>query len=281
MIKISTGEFEDENEEMIMDEIELWDQNTVINDKFKFDDIKLEDLNKQQVSLFKTIIDNNLDLFANSFEDLKEPCNISDFKITTVNEKPLFQYAYRNSQKENKDMKDELGKMLKNGIIRDSKSPWSSPAIIVGKKDGSKRFCVDYRKLNNVTLQDPFPMPRIADIFDRLRGAEFFTALDLKSGYWQIAMNEESIPKTAFSTSEGHYEFLRMPFGLKNAPAEFSRIMHQVLGNFEFVQIYLDDITIFSKNFNEHLKHIIVVLRAIRNAKLKINPKNVIGLKNH
>ena len=146
--------------------------------------------------------------------------------------------------------------MFKAGIIRRSKSPWSSPIILVPKPNNTKRLCVDYRQLNKKTVQQN---SRILDILDRLNGSKYFTALDLKSGYWQVEMDESSIPKTAFSTQDHHWEFLRLPFGLKNAPADFSRIMYMTPGDLNFVEVYLDDITIHSKSFEEHMQHIEIV----------------------
>ncbi len=143
---------------------------------------------------------------------------------------------------------------------------------MIPKKDGSKRICIDYRRLNAITVTESWPLPNILDILDRLNGFTWFSALDLKSGYWQILMHEDSIEKTAFSTPDGHYEFLRVPFGLKNAPADFSRIMNIVLGNLPFVEIYLDDITVHSKTFKEHIKNIKIVKKRLKEANLKINP---------
>ena len=156
-------------------------------------------------------------------------------------------------------------------IIRKSKSPWSSPLIMVRKPDNSWRLCIDYRQLNKKTVQQNFPIPRILDILDRLNGSVYFSTLDLKSGYWQVEMDEASIAKTAFSSQDGHYEFLRLPFGLKNDPADFSRMMHMTLGDLDFVEIYLDDITIHSKSFEDHLNHISIVLDRLDEANLKIN----------
>lgn len=175
---------------------------------------------------------------------------------------------------ERKLMNDEVKKMLDAMIIRKSRSAWSCPVVMLRKKDGEPRFCADFRELNAITVTDPFPLPRIDDIFDRLAGSKYYTTIDLKSGYWQVKMAEESIPKTAFSTPDGHYEFLRLPFGLKNAPAEFSRIMHQILGDLSFVQIFLDDITIHSNDFESHKQHVLEVIRRLVQVQLKLKEPN-------
>jgi hypothetical protein len=168
--------------------------------------------------------------------------------------------------------------MLAANIIRVSTSPWSSSIVLVPKPDNTKRICINYRRLNAVTVPDVFPLPRIQDILDSLSGSSFFTSFDLKAGYWQTQLDETSIPKTAFTTTDGHYEFVRTPFGLRNAPSQFCRLMQILLGPYKFVSVYLDDITIHSKTFNEHIDHIKTVLTVLRKAKLKLNKKKCVWL---
>ena len=142
------------------------------------------------------------------------------------------------------------------------------------KKDGAYRFCIDYRKVNSLTVKDSFPLPRIDDTLDVLGGANFFTTLDLASGYWQVQVAEGDKAKTAFVTDRGLYEFNVMPFGLTNAPATFQRLMNQVLRGLTYEQclVYLDDILIFSTDFDSHLTDIAAVTERIRKAGLKLKP---------
>ena len=162
--------------------------------------------------------------------------------------------------------------MLKKGIIEESYSPWSSPVVLVTKKNGKTRFCVDYRKLNEITKKDNHPIPRIDDMLDKFQGSQWFTSIDLKSGYWNVMMDEKDKEKTAFITSEGLYQFNVMPFGLCNAPGTFQRLMHKVLGNliYTMAPVYLDDINIHSQTFEQHLLDIQEVFDKLRNAKLKL-----------
>ena len=165
--------------------------------------------------------------------------------------------------------------MEETGAIRRSNSPWASPIVLVKKKDGSLRFCIDLRKLNARTIKDAYSLPRIEESLDCLNGASIFTSLDLKSGYWQVELDDESIPLTAFTVGPlGFYECVRMPFGLTNAPATFQRLMESCLGemHLNWCIIYLDDVIIFSRTPEEHVQRLRSVLQKLRAAGLKLKP---------
>jgi hypothetical protein len=169
----------------------------------------------------------------------------------------------------------EVDKMLQQGVVKPSESPWASPVVLVKKKDGSIRFCVDYRKLNDVTRKDAYPLPRIDDSLDCLSGATWFCTLDLLSGYWQVPVAEKDMEKTAFVTKSGLYEYLVMPFGLTNAPATFERLMERVLRGLQWRKclVYIDDIIIFGKDFTETLANLRCVFLRLREAHLTCKPK--------
>ena len=166
-----------------------------------------------------------------------------------------------------------MQQMLSNGIIRPSNSPWASPVVMVKKKDGSLRFCVDFRQLNAASVKDAHPIPRIDDLLDTLHGARWFSTLDLKSGYWQIPIQERDKEKTAFRTSSGQlFEFNQVPFGLCNEPATFSRLMNRVLEglHWETCLFYLDDIIVFAATWEEHFARLRQVFERLWHAKLKL-----------
>jgi hypothetical protein len=186
--------------------------------------------------------------------------------------KPPFLPIYHLSPRELQEVKEQLTMLLEMGFIQPSKSPYGAPIIFVPKKNGKLRMCVDFRALNNATVKNRYPLPRIDELLDRLQGASVFTKLDLQSGYWQIRIKEEDVHKTAFRTRYGHYEWRVLPFGLTNAPATFQALMNRVLAPFldKFVVVYLDDILIFSRSPEEHAKHLQLVLEALEKNELYV-----------
>lgn len=165
--------------------------------------------------------------------------------------------------------------MLDSGVVRESASPWPAPIVLVRKKDGSWRFCVDYRRLNALTHKDAYPLPRIEESLTGLKSAKWYSTLDLASSYWQVEMDPADREKTAFTTPFGLYEFERMPFGLCNAPATFQRLMQRCLGNMvnDSLLIYLDDVVVFSPDFDSHVHHLEEVFRRLNQHGLKLQPR--------
>ncbi|KAD6454523.1 hypothetical protein E3N88_09229 [Mikania micrantha] len=194
-----------------------------------------------------------------------------EFKIDLIpGAKPIAKAPYRLAPSEMKELMTQLQDFLDKGFIRPSISPWGAPILFVKKKDGSLRMCIDYRELNKVTVKNRYPLPRIDDLFDQLQGASWFSKIDLRSGYHQLKVKEEDIPKTAFRTRYGHYEFLVMSFGLTNAPAAFMDLMNRVCRPMldRSVIVFIDDILIYSKNEGDHACHLREVLETLRKEKL-------------
>ena len=183
---------------------------------------------------------------------------------------PIAKRPYRMAPIEHEEVKKTIDELLAKGYIRRSFSPWAFPLLLVDKKDGSKRMCVDYRELNAVTIKNKHPLPRIEDLFDLLRGARIFSKIDLRSGYFQLRIRPGDIPKTAFTCKYGLYEYTVMSFGLTNAPAYFMHLMNMVFMDYldVFVVIFIDDILIFSKTEEEHEEHLRLVLQRLREHQL-------------
>ena len=167
---------------------------------------------------------------------------------------PIAKIPYRMSVSELEELKKQLKELLDKQFIHPSSSPWGAPMIFVEKKDGTQRMCVDYRALNEVTIKNKYPLPRIEDLFDQLKGARVFSKIDLRSGYHQLRIRPSDIAKTAFTTRYGIYEYTVMPFGLSNAPVYFMYLMNKVFMEYldKFVVVFIDDIQVYSKSEEEH-----------------------------
>ena len=183
---------------------------------------------------------------------------------------PISKAPYRMAPAELKELQAQLQELLDKGFIRPSYSPWGAPVLFVKKKDGTLRMCIDYRELNKVTIKNKYPLPRIDDLFDQLKGAAVFSKIDLRSGYHQLKIKDSDVPKSAFRTRYGHYEFLVMPFGLTNAPAAFMDLMNRVFSEYldKFVIVFIDDILIYSKDQEEHKEHLRITLQTLQEHQL-------------
>ena len=200
--------------------------------------------------------------------------NLTEHSINTGTAPPIrlppyqIPYAYREA------VREELEEMKKSGVIEPSHGEWSSPIVVVKKKDGNIRMCVDFRRLNSVTPADAYPMPRADELIDKIGKAKYITTLDLSKGYWQVPMKEEDKVKTAFTTPSGLFQFTVMPFGLSGAPATFQRMMDRLIRGLEnSTGAYIDDIAIFSETWKEHLDHVKQVFLRLRDNNLTAKPK--------
>lgn len=238
--------------------------------------IRLDHLSLLERSSLIDLIYNKQQVLLRRGEKLSSTTAIKH-KILTSDDIPVYTKSYRYPHHFIKDVEEQVQEMLDNGIITHSVSPYSSPIWVVPKKTDASgkrkvRVVIDYRKLNEKTVNDKYPIPQIEDILDHLGKSVYFSTLDLKSGFHQIEMDPKHKEKTAFSTNKGHFEFTRMPFGLKNAPATFQRAMNNILGDYigKICYVYLDDIVIVGRNLNEHLKNLALVLKRLSEFNLKI-----------
>ena len=231
-----------------------------------------EDLSANQKSLVECLLSDFVDDFARSKDDLTIT-HVDQHSMTMTLKERVKLPCKRLPLAKRQALKCELERLLKLGVIEPSRSSWASPIVLVTKKDGSLRLCCDFRKVNSITLKDSYPIPRIDDSIDALRESRWFSSLDLASGYWQVPMNPKDVEKTAFTTPFGLYQFRVMPFGLANAPATFERMMEHILRglHWETCLIYLDDVIIFSRTFDEHLVRLHEVLTRLKEANLKLS----------
>ena len=231
----------------------------------------IENQLKQIDSRVQPLLESYLDVFPEELPEGLPPVRAVDHKIELLpNSQPYSRGIYALSQFQLKTLWNELNKLLRLGLIQPSLSPYGAPVLFVAKKDGTLRLCVDYRALNKMTIKNRYPLPRIDEMLDRLYQAQFFSKIDLRSGYHQIRIAPEDVPKTAFRTRYGHYEFLVVPFGLTNAPATFQTLMNNIFREQldVCVLVYIDDILIYSQNLPIHLEHIQNVLQKLREHKL-------------
>ena len=231
-------------------------------------------LSIQELKCLQDFLIQHEDVFALDSSELGST-DIVTHSIDTGDQSPIRQPVRRTPFALRSKVDEMVKEMMEQGVVQPSHSPWASPIVLVKKKDGGTRFCVDFRRLNAITKQDVFPLPRIDDTLDLLSSAKYYTTLDLASGYWQVKMAPESQEKTAFATYSGLYEFTVMPFGLCNAPATFQRLMETVLAGLarKTCMVYIDDILVFSKTFEEHLTHLEQIFNRLRQAGLRLKLK--------
>ena len=218
-------------------------------------------------------LDNLLGTFKDQFAKDKTTIGttpLTQMSINTGDSDPVSQKPYPIAMKHYNWVKEEIDKLLEAGVIRNSHSNWSAPIIVVPKGDGGKHLVIDYRALNNVMRKFVWPMPKVEDIFSKLNGAKYFSTLNLRAGYHHIELTTDSIPKTAFTSPFGKYEYVKVPFRLAQAPAYFQELMTGVLKDLPFAMAYLDDIIIYSSTPEEHLQHIRTVFEKLHHAKLSM-----------
>lgn len=242
------------------------------------ENLRTSHLNREEESLITSLCIKYSDIFHLEDDVLSFTSEIKHDIITTSNI-PIATKSYRYPQIHKEEVKSQIAKLLEQKIIRPSCSPWSSPVWIIPKKADASgktkwRMVIDYRNLNDITVGDKYPLPNITDVLDQLGKCKYFTTLDLASGFHQIEVNPADVCKTAFSVEHGHYEYLRMPFGLRNAPATFQRAINNILTGLqgEICLVYLDDIIIYSSDLQDHLIRLDKVFQRLRNHNLKIQP---------
>ena len=232
----------------------------------------------------KRIVKDFQDVFPADLPTHLPVARIVDHRIELVpGSEPPSRPMFRMSPTEIDEIKKQVTELQEKGLIQPSQSPYGAPILLVKKKDGGFRMCIDYRALNAITIKNRYPLPRIDELFDRLHGAKYFSKLDLRSGFWQIRVHPDDVPKTAFRTRYGHFEWRVLPMGLTNAPATFMRLMNEIFRPFldEFVIVFLDDILVYSKTLSDHRRHLRAVLEILREHKLYAKESKCDFFSNH
>ncbi len=237
-------------------------------------DLSQSALNREEQTQLESLISQYSDVFSADDYDYGRT-DLVKHTIRTGDAQAIRQRAYRTSPHIRAEIDRQVQQLLSHDVIEESCGPWASPVVLVKKKDGSYRFCIDFRKLNAVTVKDSYPLPRASEALDSLAGACWFSTMDLSSGYWQVELDPNDREKTAFNTGSALYQFKVMPMGLTNAPPTFQRLMELVLRglHWKVCLVYLDDVLVFSRTFSEHLNSLEEVFSRFRSAglKLKVN----------
>ena len=257
--EISVPDFSDDNIEL-----EFRQNNSEFINKL---DSQLQHLDINCRNQIKSLISTYNDVFS----DFPGLTNQIFHDIDVGDAAPIKQAPYRVNPKKANLMSNEIDKMLKSDIIEPSTSSWSSPVILIPKEVGSVRTVVDLRKVNSVSKGDSFPLPRIDDIIDKIGHAKFLSKFDARKGYFQVPLTDRAKPITAFVTSQGLFQFKRMPYGVKGGPATFQRLMNKLLGRYSFIVVYIDDICVFSNTWEDHLLHIKILFDIMRDSNLTLN----------
>ena len=263
---ICVGVLNDHEYEEVLEEVEF----PHVKPKETVQDVHIsETCGTNEVTQVKELLEE----FKDVLTDVPGKTNLAEYtmKLTTSNPVQSKPYAVPHALRD--PLKHEIDEMLRMGVIEKSTSVYASPIVLVPKSDGSLRFCIDYRKLNSITIFDPEPIPNIEDLFTKISTGTWFTKLDLSKGYWQIPVKENDRDKTAFVTTEGGlFQSTVMPFGMVNAPAVFTRMMRSLLAGFDNVVNYIDDCLIFSDTFENHLKDVKAVFECLREVGLTARP---------
>lgn len=263
-------------DKQFVQQFELNNFDEIPNQCIDLSKFRTDHLNSEEKLVISNLIKEYSDIFYQEDSPLTFTNRIKH-QIKTTDEIPVYSRPYRYPFIYKNEVQKQIKKMLDSKIIRPSNSPWSSPIWVIPKKlDASGkqkwRVVIDYRQLNSKTIDDKYPLPNITDLLDKLGRCQYFTTLDLASGFHQIEMDEKDTEKTAFTTENGHWEFLRMPFGLKGAPATFQRVMDNILRGIQNEQclVYLDDIIVFSTSLQEHIERLKNVFQRLRESNFKI-----------